>query len=105
MNVLCSLLLVIASRRTFATHSTQHSPLYQHFTLAVITNNQQPGSPAASLAARRVARLAHSQCIRARTHTHTHTHTQRQYTLTRAHMDTYVRIYEFCDSPRKLKNN
>lgn len=102
MNVLCSLLLVIASRRTFATHSTQHSPLYQHFTLAVITNNE-PGSPAASLAARRVARLAHSQCIRARTHTHTHT--QRQYTLTRAHMDTYVRIYEFCDSPRKLKNN
>lgn len=88
MNVLCSLLLVIASRRTFATHSTQHSPLYQHFTLAVITNNQ-PGS----LAARCVARLAHSQCIRARTHTHTHT--QRQYTLTRAHMDTYVRIYEF----------
>lgn len=102
MNVLCSLLLVIASRRTFATHSTQHSPLYQHFTLAVITNNQ-PGSLAASLAARRVARLAHSQCIRARTHTHTHT--QRQYTLTRAHMDTYVRIYEFCESPRKLKNN
>lgn len=59
MNVLCSLLLVIASRRTFATHSTQHSPLYQHFTLAVITNNQ-PGSRAASQAARRVARLAHS---------------------------------------------
>lgn len=49
MNVLCSLLLVITTRRTFATHSkhtheykhTQHSPLYQHFTLALITTHAE----------------------------------------------------------------
>lgn len=92
MNVLCSLLLVIASRRTFATHSTQHSPLYQHFTLAVITNNQ-PGSPAASLAARRVARLAHSQCIRARTHTHAYAHAHAKTIYSHARTHGHVRTH------------